>query len=541
MIKNLLFGALIPAVLVATGIGVLIGLKRPEPAKEPPVPDNRTALLGEMLSADVQRVRALSEMSDTLDIPVSGTVVPYREIELASEAAGRIIEKNPSTRSGNFVRKGTVLYRIDPRDYDLELERLNRKLEQERASLNELDQDVVNAGLMLEVADEELALAEADVKRFESLKDNFRSEAELDQARRSRLVSMNQRVSIRNQINLLEARRSRLQLAVKLVQTELEQAQLNLERTVVRAPVDGRVVSEQIEEDSYVQRGTPLVVIEDTEKVEVACNLRMDQLYWILDQQDLSADQLVNAAQASRYDLPQVPVKIRFELSGRESLLYEWDGRLDRYDGAGLDPQSRTVPVRAVVDHPGEFRINGKPASESKLSGPSSLVRGMFVEVLIQAKPSTPLLLVPKLAVKPATTANQIWKFRPDDQALERTRETLLAANNLATEGQATVENKVSRKITVKDPNAWQEGFVSVLEGVQVIGPYQGASSQAALDAEGPLAGDIEYWICEVPDNSLSVGDAVVVTPLQGIEAEGEEVIRVRKSQLEAGYMTASH
>ena len=71
---------------------------------------------------------------------------------------------------------------------------------------------------------------------------------------------------MQNQLRTFESRGTRLELAARLAETELEQAALDLERTVVRAPVDGRIVSEQVEQDSYVQRGTQLLVVEDTEK-----------------------------------------------------------------------------------------------------------------------------------------------------------------------------------------------------------------------------------------------------------------------------------
>lgn len=540
MIKNMLFGAIIPFLLVAVGVGVLIGMKRPVPGKKPPVEDNRAALLKQMLAADVQTVRALAEVSETLEIPVSGIVVPFREIQLAAEVAGRITEKNPNTRSGNFVQSGDELYRIDPRDYELEVERVTRRLDQERASLAEQQQDIDNAKRLVEVADQEMQLAEAEVARFERLGGNFRSEAELDAAKRARLSSMNQRVTIQNQVSLLAARRARLESAVKLAETELEQARLNLERTVIRAPVSGRVVTEQVEADSYVQRGTPLVTIEDTSSVEVAVNVRMDQLYWILDQQQLSSDKLVNAAQATHYQLPRDEVRVVYQLSGRESARYEWKGVLDRYDGAGIDPQSRTVPIRVLVDNPGEYLINGQPARESSLSGPSSLVRGMFVEVIIQAKPATPLLLVPKLSVKPATGSNQIWKFTANPDALAQTRERLKAAGNLAEPGQSTDGLDASAKsATLDDPDEWQAGFLSTIEGVAVIGPYRGPAPVEHKPVESPAnaadktADAIEYWVCEVASGELVAGDKVVVTPLPGIEAEGDEPIRVRKSQLE--------
>ncbi len=534
MIKNILLGAVIPIALVAIGVGVMVVMKRPDPGKKPPIENNRAALLGQMLAADVQKVRALSELSETLDISVSGTVVPFREIQLAAEASGRIINKDPNTRSGNFVQAGDVLYRIDPRDYELEVERLTRKIEQERATLNELQQDIDNAKRLAEVADEEMKLAEAEVARFEQLQGGFRSDAELDQARRSRLNSMNQRVTIQNQVSLLQTRRSRAELGIKLVETELEQAQLNLERTVVRAPVSGRVVREQVEADSYVQRGTQLVTIEDTSSVEVACNVRMDQLYWILDQQNLSSDSLLNAAQAARYELPKNEVKVQYSLAGRDSTTYQWTGVLARYDGAGIDPQSRTVPVRVLVPDPGEFHINGQPSRESSLSGPASLVRGMFVEVVIGAKPATPLLLVPKLSVKPSTGTNQIWKFTADSKALDQTREALKATGSLAATGSLVKDAlQTTPTKTVANPDDWQEGFLSVIEGVSVVGPYRGkvelVDSAAANDNSLPA---IEYWVCEVPGNHLAAGDTVVITPLPGIEADGDEPIRVLKSQL---------
>lgn len=539
MLKNILLGAVIPIALVAVGVGVMVVMKRPEPGKKPPIEDKPAALLGQMLAADVQTVRSLSELSDTLDIPVSGTVVPFREIQLASEAAGRIIDKDPNTRSGNLVKAGDVLYRIDPRDYELEVERLTRKLEQERASLNELQQDIENAQRLAEVADEEMKLAEAEVERFEKLQGSFRSQAELDQAKRSRLASMNQRVTIQNQVSILQARRSRSELGIKLVETELQQANLNLQRTVIRAPVTGRVVSEQVEEDSYVQRGTQLVTIEDTSSVEVACNIRMDQLYWILDQQHMSTDSLVNAAQASRYELPKNAVTVRYSLAGRDSVTYEWSGVLARYDGAGIDPQSRTVPVRVLVPKPGEFKINGQPADQSTISGPAGLVRGMFVEVMIGAKPATPLLLVPKLSVKPSTGTNQIWKFTPDAKAIDQIRQSLKKAGTLAA-ADATANQSPQEKPArvLPDPKEWQAGFLSVIEGVSVIGPYRGEvppdqsqpSSPSTADSNLP---DLEYWVCEVQNAALAAGDKVVITPLPGIEADGDEPIRVRKSQLD--------
>ncbi len=540
--KSILLGGVLPVVLVAIGVGVFIGMRPTPNSTVEGLGRDRASLLRKMSGAEVQTVRALAELSETLDIPVSGTVVPFREIALAAEAAGKIIEKDPNVRSGNFVKKDQVLLRIDPRDYELAIARLTQRRDQELASLAELKQDAENTERLVEVAEQEYALAADEVKRYQSLGNSFASAAELDQAKRLLLTSMNQKVTLQNQLRTFAARSARLELAAKLAETELEQAELDLERTVVRAPVDGRIVSEAVEKDSYVQRGTQLLVVEDTEKVEIAVNLRMNQLYWILDQNDLSADQLVNAGAASRYELPPTPVKVQFNLAGREAMRFEWDGVLSRYDGPGIDSQSRTVPVRVLVNNPTHYRVDGVPVTNDSRSGPSTLVRGMFVDVKVLTRPATQLLLVPKLSIKPATSSNRIWKFAPDDAAFATVTERF--ASELAKED--APPPLAADPLSLLNPDEWQAGFLSVIDGVQVIGAFEpppveesagsgGASSTASDNAQqlGNMPGAAsEYWICEVKGGVLAPGDLVVVTPLPGIEGAGADTIRVPIEQV---------
>lgn len=524
MLKNIVLGGLVPLAFIVVGLGVFFGIKRPQAEKKQPLGTTPAALLSVLPIAEVEEVKALTELSETLDIEVSGTVVPFRELQLAAEVAGRIIEKDPSARSGNYVTKGQVLYRIDPRDYELAVERLQRKRDQEEATLRELSQDVENSNQLLAVAEEEVKLAENEVQRFESLKSNFSSQAELDQARRSRLTAMNQRIGVLNQLRAYESSRTRLELAIKLAETELEQASLDLTRTVIRSPVSGRIVAEQVEADSFVQRGTQLVTIEDTEKVEVACNVRMDQLYWVLDQQALSAEKPQNAGQITRFQLPPTPVEIRFTAGGRESTEYQWIGKLDRYDGAGLDAQSRTVPLRVVVDKPSEFKLRGSDSENSTSLGPPMLVRGMFVDAVIKAKPATPLLLVPKLSVKPATNSYQIWMFSPDESAMLHSAQAI-RERDLATEEKKAEEGEsmTTANENYPKPAEWKAGFLQVLDSVEIVTPFE-------LTVEGPNS--IEYSVCEISGSRLKPGDLVVVTPLPGVEGDGQDPVRVRKQNI---------
>ena len=59
-----------------------------------------------------------------LNIEVDGVVVPFRQITLSAEVEGTVLFKEEDCRAGRYVEQGTVLFRIDPRDYELEIRRL---------------------------------------------------------------------------------------------------------------------------------------------------------------------------------------------------------------------------------------------------------------------------------------------------------------------------------------------------------------------------------------------------------------------------------
>jgi multidrug efflux pump subunit AcrA (membrane-fusion protein) len=526
---NLLLGVLLPAGLLLAGLWFFWRAEKPEPPKVPGLGDDAASLLSAMPAADVVQVRSLD---DSLDLSASGVVVPYREIFLAAEVAGRIIEKDSSVRPGHSVRAGQTLLKIDPSDYQYEVDRLTQRLEQEKIILEESQQEVRNTERLMDVAQAQYALAEADFKRTEDLRQNFASQAELSAAKQSMLSALNQQVSLENQLDSLRARLLRLESAIQLAETELRQARLNLERTEIRSPVDGVIVSEQVEKDSFVQRGASLMTIQDVSKAEIACSLRMDQMYWILDQASISRDTDLNSTLATLQNLPAIEALVRFRLAGRSSVIYQWEGKLDRIEGTGLDLQSRMVPIRVIVDQPNVHRV----ISSTKEGSPSpiALVRGMFVDVILKAKPATQFILVPKLSVKPATDAYRIWKFEPNNEAFDvvRRRHTLGDAAEL--DSWSKEESSVRPMLVSErssdagsktqspslDPTLWQAGFLTVQEGVQVIGTY--------FDEQGQQT---EYWICDANRAGVIPGDFVVVTPIPGIETS-KEPIRVTKASL---------
>jgi RND family efflux transporter MFP subunit len=337
-----------------------------------------------------------------VDIEVDGLVVPYREVNIAAEVSGRIKHKPEICRAGNYVTKGTLLIEIEPIDYQLEVRRLSKELEQAKVTIGELDVETADTQELIKLAEEEVKLHGRELQRMRSLSpDRFVTDSKVDEAMRAELTARNALVRLRSQLRLLQTRRNRLLHGQELVATQLEKAQLDLQRTKISAPMDGVIVKEAVEQDSYVQPGDSLLSLEDTSSVEVRCNLRMKDLNWVLRQSPSSASPA--AEPLAGYQIPATPASVVYALGGRE---FAWDGMLRRYDGIGLDEQTRTVPCRVVVDNPRQVHVRGTGGAPTDVAGPPALVRGMYVTVFIHTRPHAALLKIPERAVQPG---NVVW------------------------------------------------------------------------------------------------------------------------------------
>ena len=298
----------------------------------------------------IEPLQTLAETGAQLTLDVDGTVVPFQESRVAAEVAGRVTFKSKDCEAGQYVKKGDLLMKIDPTDHKIEVERLTRQKEQEYQSLREIDQEMINAKRLIVVANADVKLQKKEVDRQKAMPKGYASRTDIDKANRSLLAATQQLVNSQNQLSLLKKRRVRLEASEKLADTRLRLAEINLERAEIRAPIDGVIVSEEVDLNTFVSRGTTLMVIENTSKAEVASSLRMDQLHWVLNQ---TLEGQTPKGQASQgYNLPETPAIIEYEMSGRENVVYRWKGRLVRYHGIGLDRETRTAAVRILVDHP---------------------------------------------------------------------------------------------------------------------------------------------------------------------------------------------
>ena len=518
------FNIALPLLILLGGFAIFKLLGSVEPKARPADDQTLAGRLRRFPAVEVTPVRTLQEIGKPLELVVDGVVVPHQEVQIAAEVSGRVIEKSPLCQAGNFVQKGQLLVKIDPTDYQQEVERLTQAREEDYQAIKEVDQEIANSKLTLEIAKKDVELAQREVDRLRALPAGFVSEGEIDQAEKAQLVSNQNRVTIENQLNLLATRRGRLEASERLAATQLESSKINLQRCEIVSPADGMIVKEEAELNSFLVRGAPIVMLEDIRKADVSINLRMDQLFWVLDQGEnrlIPHENEAAAIEAIRregYSLPKTPAVVEYEIAGLAGRTYRWNGNLVRYDGIGLDSRSRTVPVKVEVDDPDHVITDD--GSTKLAAGPSALVRGMFVRVRLQITPKSPLVVIPATAMRPG---NRVWQFIDDPKVLD------LQANDVKPvaqsagppssgegvgNGDAAGAEGVASEVPL-NPDEWAAGRVVVLDNLAPIDVLRMGDDSEVVGTTGVVGRDgRRYWVCAVNDNALPGGSWLVSTPL---------------------------
>ena len=413
---------LTPFAILGVGVAVFMLLGR-QPPPERKLEEAASVAL-------VQATEAVRETGD-LVIELDGVVVPLREVTLAAEVPGRVLHKADACKAGRSVTKGTLLFEIDPRDYELDVARLERELSQAGLAIEELEEEIIQTTTGIDLARQQVALAHREVKRLEGLKsDRIVTESELDRAIREELLATTTLTNLQGQSRMLHKRRGRLEEGRSLAATMLEKAKLDLSRTRVVSPADGVVVEDHVEQDSYVSKGAAMVTIEDTSAAEVRTSLQMDEVGRVW-----RAAGAAEAAAGATHDLPPAAATVVFSIGDRH---YEWDGVLSRQEGRGLDERTRTLPCRVIVAKPAAVRAvdrYGVTLESLPPGAPRALLRGMFVAVQVHVEAPGELVSIPEEARRPS---GEIWVIRDGKLAIIHPRPIQVA------DGKAIFESATS-------------------------------------------------------------------------------------------------
>jgi membrane fusion protein (multidrug efflux system) len=202
-------------------------------------------------------------------------------------------------REGQHVREGDVLFEIDPVPFRLALDDARAKLAQAKTTYDNLVSNVKIYGQMQDLAQQGVDFKQRDVERKSTLvKSNFGSQLDLDNAATAAVTAKAQLELLKQQLatsmNQLLGNPD-LPLAqfppYAQAQSALDQAQRNLDHTVLKAPISGVATQvDNIQLGRFAMAGTPILTVIDDNRPWVDANLKESDFTYIAVGQTVEID-----------------------------------------------------------------------------------------------------------------------------------------------------------------------------------------------------------------------------------------------------------
>ena len=274
-----------------------------------------------------------------LSVTTQGEVTPLTEIDLTAQVSGRITYVNPNFVDGGFFEAGEVLVRLEDADYRLAVTRAEALVAQSRQAL------------VREQAEAELAREEW---------------ASLGEGEASPLT-------------LREPQMAEARAQLASAQATLDEARLNLSRTRITAPFEGRVRAKSADLGQYVGPGARLGRVFATNRVQVRLPLTNAELATL---------NLPLAFQASDAN-PGRPAHLSANVAGQ---VRNWEGLLVRSESA-IDPQTRTMSAIIEIED---------PYGEAAETAGAPLAVGLFVTARIDGRELDNAIVLPRSALRGA-------------------------------------------------------------------------------------------------------------------------------------------
>lgn len=324
------------AVIVAIVAAAVFWWNRPRPAPAATAPPPPQVGVVEVKADDVP-----------LPLDFSGRVAGFRVVEIRAQVGGVLLKRE--FQEGAVVDVGQVLFRIDPRTYEASLARANAQAAQARAAMIQ---------------------AEENFKRQEGL--------------------AAQKVATQKAYEDAVAARDQARAAVLSTEADVMTAKLNLEFTVVKAPVKGPT--------SLVSpaEGT-LIKAQDTLLTTIT---QLDPAYvnFTFTDSELRRLQEIDTSPEALFDSEKVKVELQFG----DGAVYPHTGTVDTRSRT-VDPRTGTILTRAIF--PNHDR---------------ALLPGQFVRVKMTGIVMPNAIVVPKMAISQGPLGPFVYLVEKDNVARAR-------------------------------------------------------------------------------------------------------------------------
>ncbi len=379
---------LIPVII---GVGLLIFMKT---NKKPPVRlEDRER---------VQAVRVIT-LETTAVIPRTtgyGYVKADRSWQAIPEVSGQVIFMDKQIKKGYFIQKNDLLLRIDTRSYGLAESKGVAEVMNLNARLKELEQSKKNTEHLLVIEKKALVISSQELDRKRKLyEQQYISSSDMEKEETNFLARQTSVNNLENILKLIPSQKKALLAQKKSGESSVAERRLDVSKTEIRAPFNGRISRVNIEQFQFAPAGTIMLEAESIDRAEIPVQLTPQEFFKLLPRNHTkSFDQVPDIETIRR----AIGISARVRLPLTKKRIIEWEGIFSR-TGDAMDPSTGTLTFFVTVDNPYGNLIPGKRLP---------LTTNMYVGVELKGKPLDHRYAVPRSALH----AGKIYICTPENR-----------------------------------------------------------------------------------------------------------------------------
>ncbi|HMN40233.1 MAG TPA: efflux RND transporter periplasmic adaptor subunit [Phycisphaerales bacterium] len=324
------------------------GCRKDAPAGAPPPPAPANVL-----------IRTVRPSTVPVKYEFVGQTEASKTVEIRARVQGVLLKRN--FEEGSLVEKGQVLYEIDPRTYEAELEVAKASAERARVQLANADRQVAR---LAELARQQAA-SQKELDDWETNQEQARADLRLSEAR----VAL---------------------------------AELSLGYTKVMSPLNGKVGRTDKDVGALVDDGANSLLTTVFQVDPMYVVFSIPEREWLGWKHDVETGQIQLVGSTTRVEIILL-----------DGTVYPTDGRMDFFD-ATVNPQTGTATARGV------FENRTLPPKPGARAPEEALKPGQFVRVRVLGWERPNALTVPQRAIIQTPTGPQVLVVGEDNKATIR-------------------------------------------------------------------------------------------------------------------------